>query len=372
MGRSREVLGALGVGVVCIGAFVGARYWGQAALTPDEPAKAPAAQREAGPPADALIIEGQQRWWSEQGFIPLTPPVHLPGGTGGRSKTTVWLKLPEGGVIHTEISGGGPSDGGSAGQGAPTLRFPPGTIADRVEYWRPSPEAPFRVADVRGTRIEADGRQVFRVFRPEGEGAEARLFGYEWDRGDAEAKARIHDAIYAAMRSGVGFPWKTTPKRREKAIKVYEVRADCSGCHTPNRPDLTEGPSPINVNRGTDAVGFFTPRTVLVNHAPLEAYRPDDPNAGAACITATCPDGTDATPVTTEKGTRLKCEGRAVPQGRLDLACALESEDEATRAHGRGVCRSRRALYEHLDQMGRAHFAEAFAACGVEMAATPN
>lgn len=357
----------LGVAAVCIGAFVGAYFIsaggshehdGHGHDHGDHSHDHGDHSHDHGspaPPEGATIISGQQTWWADQGFVSLTPPVHLPGGTGGRSTTRIWLKIPKDGVIKTVE---GP-------HGQLTLDYPKGTISDRVEYWRPKAQAPYRVADVRGTEIGADGAQTFRVFRPVGPGAEADLFGYTWLRGDQAVKGQVHEAIYGAMRQGVGFPWKTRPKRRKKAIKVYRARSDCAGCHTSHRPEITTGPSPINVNRGTDAVGFFTPKTLLVDHAPLEGYRPDDPNAADPCVSVTCPSGAEVQRITTDKGTKFQCPEREVPLGRFDLQCALTSDDKGVRQHADAMCDGRAFLYNHLDARGRQAFAKAFTACGI-------
>lgn len=341
-------------GAVCAGSFAGAWWYAQAAGTKAAPSSAVADPTpKAEWPEGALRIERPDQWWAASGFVSLTPPVHLPGGTKGRSMTRIWLKIPEGAQIRTVE---GP-------QGL-TLAYPEGTVADRVEYWRPSPEAAYRVADVRGARVEAGGAQTYRVFRPSAPADDAPLFGFEWPRGDEATKAQIHAEIYAAMDRGVGFARPTSAKARRRGKRVYAARSGCAGCHSAHRPDLTEGPSPINVNRGTDAAGFFTPKTLLVDHAPLEGYRPDDPNAADPCVSARCPDGGEATVTRSEAGARITCPGAAVPQGRLDLACALSSADPDVRAHGESLCAGRAYLYDHLDARGRAAFSEAFAACG--------
>lgn len=304
-----------------------------------------------------LVIDAPETWWAENGFVALAPPVHLPESAGDRGRTVVWLKLPEGAAIDTVAV--------SDPRGF-TLDFPPGTVADRVEYWRPNADAPLQVADVRGVRVEADGRQVFRVFRPREARPGAALYGYEWARGDAEAKARVHAAITARMEAGSGFAWPSRPEGRQKAIAGYLGKSGCATCHTPDRPDVLVGKSAIGVQRGTDHSGFFVPQTLLRDDAPLESYRTHDPNADDPCVRVTCGDAV-ATPTTTPAGgKRFRCANGAVPRGRFDLDCAVRAAD----GHGAAVCASRRVLYDHLDEPAREHFRAAFEACG--LAAPPT
>jgi hypothetical protein len=78
------------------------------------------------------------------------------------------------------------------------LVLPPGTQADRAEYYRiaglqPPPAALYfdssmldprdwTLADVRGTRVLRDGRQRFHVYRPVNGDVHAPLIGWSWPR----------------------------------------------------------------------------------------------------------------------------------------------------------------------------------------------
>lgn len=74
-----------------------------------------------------LRIDDQTRFWREGGYQGLVPSIHLPTTHGAGDLIHVWLRLPPGGRIdarHLED------------QDRYTLVFPPGTRADRVEYYR--------------------------------------------------------------------------------------------------------------------------------------------------------------------------------------------------------------------------------------------
>ncbi|MCB9535974.1 MAG: hypothetical protein H6704_06880 [Myxococcales bacterium] len=305
----------------------------------------------AAPPTP-LRVEHPAAYWTANGFVPLAPPVHLPEGLAGRTRTVVWLKLPPDAVVRTARDA----------RGRPSLRFPPGTVADRVESWRPRPDAPYRVADVRGTRIAADGAQIFRAMRPERPGVGAALFGFEWRRDDAAAGEAVVEAVQAALRRGAGSAWPLPPARREAAAARYRRLADCGGCHTPDRPDSARARTASGVRRGTDGSGFYVPRTVLADAAPLEAYRPYDPNADDPCVRVRCGVADASRWARPNGAVGFRCADGSAPRGTLDLACA----ERAARPHAAAVCASRRVLYDHLDAAGRRAYAPAFRACGLE------
>ncbi len=317
-------------------------------------AKAPVTDRTADPPLPALTIENPDRWWTDQGFVRLTPPIHLPTGGAERTRTEVWIKIPPKGVIRTRLL---------EAKGRHTLEFPAGTISDRVESWRPrGRDTQFRVADVRGVRLEPQGRQVFRVFRPSRPTADASLFGYEWPRDSVEKKQRVLAAMTAQMARGRGHAWRVAPDRRKSVIKGYRRRSGCARCHAYDRDEITRGKSDIAVNRGTDASGLFVPLYILRDDAPLEFYRPRDMNAADDCVSVACGDGEPGLLVEKPDGARrYRCEDGSVPRGRLDWVCARAAGD----GHAEAVCASRKYLYDHLDALGRKAFSKAFDTCDI-------
>jgi hypothetical protein len=82
---------------------------------------------------------------------------------------------------------------------------------------------------------------------------------------------------------------------------------------------------------------------VLSDAAPLEDHRPRDLNAGDPLVTIT------------------RATSDAVPRARVDVPRALVSG----RPHELAVCRSRRYLFNHMDDGARRAFAAAFADCSI-------
>ena len=69
-----------------------------------------------------------------------------------------------------------------------------------------------------------------------------------------------------------------------------------------------------------------------------------------------------ATLETSEAGARrYRCEDASVPIARLDIPCGLRAKD----THADAVCASRRYLYDHMDDVGKRAFADAFVACNI-------
>lgn len=315
------------------------------------PAETPLADEPEG--ATAITIQTPDSWWKQQGFVRLTPPIRLPGPTSGRLQTSVWLRIPDGGTIQTRWL---------ASQGRYTIELPPGTIADRVDTWTPGEgDRVARTADVRGGRLEADGAQTFRLLRPESHEAGAALFGYEWPRGQRAVTQAVHERIAEEMVQGRGFAWKTTKASRERGISGFHKRSGCAGCHPSDRARRLQVSDPGIVSRPTDTAGYYVPLSVLSDQAPVETYHPRDNNAEDPCVSVTCGDVV-ATLESSETGARrFRCKDASVPIARLDVPCGLRSED----AHTAAVCASRRYLYEHMDDVGKGAFADAFVACNI-------
>ena len=79
-------------------------------------------------------------------------------------------------------------------------------------------------------------------------------------------------------------------------------------------------------------------------------------------LTITCPSG--GTPQLQEHGVarQFSCASFENPEGGLDVTRALAAGDERTVA----MCKSRRYLFDHMDDVARAAFADAFEACGID------
>jgi hypothetical protein len=268
----------------------------------------------------AIRIDDPDQHWRSNGFVEMVTPLEPPTSATGRDRITVWLKLPEG-----ETIGRGPS-----------LRYPAGTVADRVEY------IDGRIADVRGTRFIAGGVELFHVVRPDGDA----LAGYEWRRGDADLERRATELATARVE----------PAARERFRRFN----DCASCHQHDRPQAMRDDA-VDPPRATDSSGLYQMLAVLSDVAPLDHHRPRELNVDKPDLRVDCSDG--ATPRLHDDGRGARhyvCANHGVPLGHVDIERARQRRD--TRALA--VCRSRRYLMEHMAPDARVAFAPAFAACG--------
>jgi hypothetical protein len=267
----------------------------------------------------AIRIEDPDRHWRDSGFVEMVTPLAPPTSADGRDRIAVWLALPAG----ESIAG-------------PELRYPAGTVADRVESFGG------QVVDVRGTRFLAGGVELFHVLRRNGDA----LTGYEWRRGDAERERR------AAERSAA----LVAAPARER----FRQLNDCAGCHRHDRPPAsrvdTAGP-----RRATDASGLYQVLAVLSDAAPIDHHRPREVNVDSPYLRVECPDGSAPELHDDGGGARhYACPDGGVPIGHVDIERARGDSDPRALA----VCRSRRYLSDHMTREARAAFGPAFAACG--------
>ncbi len=256
----------------------------------------------SGPPV--LSLDDPRSVWAEGGdAVQVVPAGHLPSGEVNRDATEVWVTLPPGGELATEVLAGGRLG----------LSFPPGTSADRVE-WRGDGDAR-RIVDVRGTTLEADGPRSHHVWVPVRRDPDASLVGVSWPAGDLVAADEALDALVAAV----------APHRPEPAAweQQYRSKHGCDACHTLDRPDNLAAGDHGLVNRGTDGQGWFTPSTVLAPDVPVETY-------GAW-------RGDDLDPY-------IVRDDGPVPRVHLDVARGLAAADPHTLAH----CRSVAWVVDHL------------------------
>jgi hypothetical protein len=289
-----------------------------------------------------VAIEEPATYWERSGFVEMVPPIRLPSAEG-RERIAVWLRIPDGERIGV-VPGAG---------GRPTLTFPSGAVADRLDM-RDGEEAG-SVQDVRGTRFEL-GREVFHVLRPIGP---SRLVGVEWPRGDEAASREATATMRAQLAWAMGTNAATLRGRR--ALDLFERLNDCGGCHVHNKPEERASANRSGLpNRASDANGLYTIATVLDVGAPLETHRALDRNENDPYVSVACLDGNTARLQPRGEQRHFVCADGSVPYATLDLERALAHEDP----HARAVCRSRRYLYDHMDATGRSTFAAAFTACG--------
>jgi hypothetical protein len=268
----------------------------------------------------AIRIDDPDQHWRSAGFVEMVTPLEPPTTAGGRDRITVWLELPDGEAIER----------------GPALRYPAGTVADRVEY------IDGRIADVRGTRFTTGGVELFHVLRADGEA----LAGYEWRRGDADLERRATELATALVE----------PAARERFRRFN----DCASCHQHDRPQATRDDG-VGPPRATDSSGLYQVLAVLSDAAPLDHHRPRELNVDSPYLRVDCSDGTMPRLHDDGRGARhYVCASHGVPVGHVELERARQAGD----ARALAVCRSRRYLREHMAPDARAAFAPAFAVCG--------
>jgi hypothetical protein len=228
-----------------------------------------------------------------------------------------------------------------------SLRVPPGTVADRVETRGEGG------VDVRGTRFGERGAELFHVFHSDAKTPGAPVSGWEWPRGDERLQREATEKLAASLR---GQP--------QAEIDMLRGFNECARCHEHERAPLTR----VDVRaprRATDGSGLFELLAVLRDDAPVEANRPRDMNVGLPFVEVRCGAARAELQARPDGARRFACPGGAVPIARLDVATALAANDE----HALAVCRSRRFLFEHMDEASRALFKDGFAACAIDGAA---
>ncbi len=299
-----------------------------------------------------LRIERPEVYWQLNGFVEMVPPVRLPTTHDATDIIRVYLFVPPDEKISARYL---------EAQQRPTLVFPPGTRADRIEllgYKRADGTRDETVMDVRGAEIRDSRQMHVHVYRPVDGAAHAPLVGWSWLAGDEAARQVATDEMISVARH-LGTPVERPPL---SAVGLHMLRRlnDCSTCHMPNhqRSSTTEtAPLP----RGeTDQAGFYLPLSVLQDQTPLAATRPMDLNAGDPFVDVKC--GNDNAHLVHEgEWIWFRCDGDLIPMGKRDIAAGLKAGDRYTLA----VCQSRRYLYKLMDEVARNMFAEAFKVCGV-------
>lgn len=291
---------------------------------------------------ERLRIEHPESHWSDAGFVELVPGTHLPSSDAEIDQVEVWIRLPDGGVIETVQGPDGPS-----------LRLPAGTELDRVELAGRGEAR--RVVDVRGARIDAEGRANHRVLRRESGRPGAALFGVAWPAEDAEAHAAATDMLIDGLAATAELR-AMDHGAADRTLRSIRSKNTCNGCHQASQPEATHVGERI-VARGTDASGFYVPLQMLRDASPLEAYGAFDRSLDDPFVSVRCPSGTPV--IVDEPRMHLQCEDGAIPTGAFAVARARSEHD----ARAEALCAGRAYLAAHLDEAGRRTFAEAIAEC---------
>lgn len=277
--------------------------------------------------------------------IELVPPIQLPTGRSPATRIRVLLSLPAGGTIDV-------IDPSAA---EPEMVFPDGTVFDRVDEAREGSR--WRITDVRGTTLGPHG-QRFHLLRPDAPAHGTTLWGYSWPAERSDLDSFAHSAIAEAIEAGRGL---ADPRRGPPVAAGLRERSDCMRCHQPWRPDTTAA---ALVHRGTDRAGLHVPRTIFSETAPLERYRPHDPNEPSEALTVTCSSGQASEEFVAGRrdvagARRWACSDGESPFAHFDVRAALHLGD----AHAEAVCATRRALYARMTPRAQATFAAGFEAC---------
>ena len=281
------------------------------------------------PAVERIEIDDPVAHWIDGGFVEMVPSIRLPTTPSGNDRITNWLRVPDGERIGVR----------KLNDGRIVPIYPDGTIADRIELREPAtrPEGihAWNVIDVRGTQLDGDTER-FHCLQPTADGA---LVGFVWSRGDGAAEHAAADQLVdlvAHHRPGGENDSHTARLERLRRL------THCEPCHVHGRRERTQisegGP-----HRPTDGAGFYSILAVLTDESLLEDHRPRDLNAGDPFVTMTRP----------RRG--------AVPRARVAFVRALA----AGRDHERAVCKSRRYLFDHMNDEARGAFADAFAACSI-------
>jgi hypothetical protein len=278
-------------------------------------------------------ISDPATYHQREGFVQMVPPVHLPSSSNDVDQVRVWIRVPDGGSISARKDE----------SGRILLRFPPGTIADRVEFAGEG-DGSF-VADVRGATILEDGGQKHHTYRPVARRPGAELIGVRWRAGDEPIHHKATDRLIERIR-GTSPANTLAPDRLEELLTSVRKKNECLPCHDAARPDNQRPNQHGLVNRGTDDSGFFTPSTILAEAIPLEQYGQFDRSLSDAALVIQC-GGQPVDPATLQ---HRRCPDGTVAFGVWDAKRAQQLDSGRFEA----ICESRRYLYERLDEAGKA------------------
>jgi hypothetical protein len=278
-------------------------------------------------------------------MVRMVSPVLLPSSSSDIEQVEVWVSVPAGATVGLAQDE----------RGRLSLEFPPGTRSDRVEWFGRGEER--RIVDVRGTRIDDDGSQTFFVYRPTAADPQAALFGVEWAREDEHAHAAATERMVhrlSQLPPAAGMP----AARKQRFLDGVRAKNRCAGCHTIDRPQNTRANEHGIVDRGTDRSGLFTPRTVLWDEVPIEAYGMHNGSLHEPTLEIRCHDVV----VEAETLDGRRCPDSEVAVGRIrwDQARRMRS-DRADM-----ICASRRAIAGWLATEDRVRVAAALAPCDAQ------
>lgn len=294
-------------------------------------------------PVDASRLSSDH--WRARGFVEMEPPIRLPQGRARRDRTRIFVTIE--GLERIDVRDG-------------ELVFPPGTIADRVEYRRDAHG--WRVADVRGTQFTSAG-ELFHAYRPERADGDM-LFGAAWEREDRGGRRDAITLFTNTMTRGAGFRPEEpghASDGRARSVRRFARLLDCASCHAHDRDEAAPNAEVTLPRRATDASGMHAFRYVLSDRAPMETYRVLDTNAADPFVHYECGGVAVArdTLVGAAGTTEVRCANGDVPTLRYALVDALAAGDPRADR----VCASRLALASWMTERARLEYADALAPC---------
>ncbi len=292
-----------------------------------------------------IHIADPKSYWKQRGFITLAPTVRLAISAEGRPHVTVRLLLPN----ESQVTAHALPE-----QGRMTIVFPPGSEADRVSMKRYS--GGLTVADVRGSRIDSQGREWFHVYRPTSPAPGGPLVGYAWLRHDPRQRKQAHESLVEHVRTTPRLFTKRPPSR--DVVDFFSRMNACEDCHFANKPAGTN-PQDWLPLWPTDEIGWYVPLAVMLPELALSTTpRWHDPNASDALVERHCARG-PAREQTHPAGSWFRCDDGSVPYGLRDVALGMAQADTYTRA----LCRSRAYVFERMDAGAKKAFADVMAPC---------
>lgn len=312
----------------------------------------PVAARAQDMHLHAVQVPNRVSYWKDAGFVEMVPPVRLPTDLSDDDTIMVWVRIPAGRKIKVWWL---------PREKRYTLKFPPGTVADRVETGKNEQEAMQMIngiSDVRGARIGEDGRMWFHVYEPVPGQPLAWLHGYEWLRMGTKADVEAGKRLVALYYPHAG------PQAHAEMAGFRKLN-HCGACHQRNQAAGVMVPTDAQrmLRPGapleTDADGFFQPILVMKDSMNVVNIRPWDRNAEDPYITVWC-GSREVKAVTHGDHRGYSCADGRVPVGKLDMVAALKHHDR----HAEQVCAAREYLYAHMDATGKKAFRREVAECG--------
>lgn len=134
----------------------------------------------------AVRVPNRLSHWPQSGFVDMVPPVRLPTNSSRSEKIMVWLRIPKGKKISVHWL---------ADQKRYTLRFPPGTVTDRIDGTKKGSDAKLVIHDVRGAKIDSKGRTWWHVYEAAPGKSKKWLWGFKWLRSDDRGDMRAADSL---------------------------------------------------------------------------------------------------------------------------------------------------------------------------------